>query len=399
MSLIFTFSASPEFKLLLELTHPERLTNESKFISEIHIPSVAWSKFLDAVEWHRMTPQVYQQLKLLKGDIPEEYFSRLKCMNDHCRMTSLTMISWLARLSLRLGDQNIDFIVLKGAGLSQHLYSKSSYREVRDIDILVDEKNINAAERVLFASGFIRTTPYPGATPRQLRYFNKHKKDREYYHPDDGTIVELHWRLIEVDHPYNPVIHDLLSTEYSITLQGKSIPIPTVSPTNLWLYLSLHGSLAGWYRMRWINDIALLLYYDPPEDWATLFRLAEHHGCKQSVIEAVGLACSLYHLQVPAPIRLSIRHNKGIQKSILSSANQLFYKKSTCGNIITYSRRIFFCSPISSLLKHLIGRIFISTGDFEKFHLPDRFFFGYYLLRPFSFLYRRILSKQSHQKN
>lgn len=387
---------NPEFKLLLELTQPAPCISQESILSKLEHHSFDRNYFLDAMAWHRITPQVYLQLKPLKNKLPEDFFSRLKQINDQCRTLSLTLSLRLVELTEDLQHQHIDFILLKGEVLSQLFYSERNYREFRDIDILVDEKNIDATEQILLASGFIRNMPYPEASPRQLSYFNQHKKDREYYHPDDGTIVELHWRLIEVDHPFNDHVSKVLDSKRATKIHGKSITC--MESDDLWLYLCLHGSLSSWYRLRWINDIALLLDLYPPENWEQLLTLANQYGCKKSVIEAVGLACMLFELEMPETIQMLIKKNITIQRSIAFSGKRLFYQRSTCGDIITYSRRIFFCSPPGSLLKYLFNRVVISSSDFETFPLPDRLFFAYYLMRPFFFLYRHILLRKFDPK-
>lgn len=388
--LLSTLPEAPEFKLLLKLTHPTPETDQSGIVSKMASPQFDHKRFLDIMEWHRVTPQVYHQLQLLKDELPDDFFDQLKAMNTSCRMASLGMSSWLARISRQLDTQNIRFISLKGIALSQLLYGENGYRECRDIDILVDPENVDATENILFELGFVRVVPYAKATTKQLAYFNRHKKDREYYHPDDGTLVELHWRLIEVDHPFNPSISELMAAGSFVSVHGENIA--AISEAYLWLYQCLHGSLAGWYRMRWICDIALLLKIHQP-NWDELLELADRYQCRNSLIEAVGLACSLYNLPVPEPVQPLLRKSGRVKKNIERSANRLFRMQTICGDLIAYARRISFCAPANSLLKYLLGRILISTGDFELLRLPDRFFFAYYLLRPFSFLYRRVFQK------
>jgi len=394
--LLSTLPEGPEFRLLLELTHPSANIDQSKIISEIMSPQFDDKKFLDLVEWHRVMPQVYHQLKEAKNGLPDDFFGHLKAMNSRCRMTSLSMSSWLARISRRLDTQNITFISLKGIGLSKHLYGEDGYRECRDIDILVAPEDVNSTERILFELGFVRIKPYAEATTKQLHYFNRHKKDREYFHPEDGILLELHWRLIEVDHPFNPSLSELMATGSSISVHGEKIA--SMSGVHLWLYQCLHGSLAGWYRMRWICDIALLLCFHQP-DWEHLLELADQYQCRNSLAEAVGLACALYELPVPELVHPSIQRSRSVQRNIERSANRLFNMLMICGDLIAYARRIAFCAPASSLLKYLLGRCLISTGDFERVQLPDKFFFAYYLIRPFSFLLRRMILKNSAAEN
>lgn len=155
-TLLSTLPESPEFRLLLELTHPTFGIDRPGIASEILNPQFDYKKFLNLVEGHRVTPQVYQQLNLVKENLPDDLFSQLKTMNKQCRMKSLRMSSWLARISRLMNAQEIGFILLKGIGLSQLLYGDSGYREVRDIDILVAPDDVDSTENILIGLGFVR---------------------------------------------------------------------------------------------------------------------------------------------------------------------------------------------------------------------------------------------------
>jgi len=303
-----------------------------------------------------------------------------------CRMNSLRQSTWLARISRHLKSRQIDFIVLKGIALSKLLYGDGSYRQVRDIDIMVASEHIDATESILVELGFIRKVPHAEATPKQIRFLNKHKKDRVYYHPDDGILLELHWRLIEVELPFNPSLHDLLATGSSIQVQGEDIV--SMSGHYLWLYQCMHGTVAGWHRMRWVCDIALLLSFHQP-DWDELLQHAEFYQCKNSLAEAVGLASTLYHLRAPEPVQRLIDQSRSIQQNIECSARSLYYMQLP--DSMTYIRRIPFWAPTKNLLQALLVYTSVSPGDFRRVHLPDQLFFAYYLLRPFSFLFRCII--------
>ncbi|OIO74631.1 MAG: hypothetical protein AUJ57_01900 [Zetaproteobacteria bacterium CG1_02_53_45] len=81
------------------------------------------------VKWHRVTPQVYQALVKVKDELPDSFFGQLEWMNRRSRLAHLTMSSWLAKTSQSLKAQGIEFISLKGIGLSKQLYGESGYRQ------------------------------------------------------------------------------------------------------------------------------------------------------------------------------------------------------------------------------------------------------------------------------
>ncbi|OIO67622.1 MAG: hypothetical protein COW18_02470 [Zetaproteobacteria bacterium CG12_big_fil_rev_8_21_14_0_65_54_13] len=294
-----TLPAAPDaaaFNLLLELTHPNGAMQAPEMVAAVNDPHFNQHTFLQMVRWHRVTPQVYQRLAAAGSDLPADFFQRLQAENMHCRQQHLRQATWLAGIARALRTDRVAFIVPKGAALSQRLYGNQGYRQCRDIDIMVDAENVDRVEAILFAAGFMRTMPHAEATPKQLRFLDRHKKDREYIHGRDRTRVELHWRLIDVAHPFNPSLKELLADAEWVSIHGESIP--TLSGPLLWLYQCLHGSVSGWYRLRWLCDIALLMHDHPPA-WHALLQQAKKYHCRNSLLEAVGLACAFYRMPVP----------------------------------------------------------------------------------------------------
>jgi len=375
---------SLEFRLLLKLTHPAPTTEPSEIVSTLQNELFDHKHFLRMVKWHRITPQVYQRLSPLQNDLPADFFQHLKTINMQCRMESLRQSTWLARISRHLKSQQIDFIALKGIALSKLLYGDSSYRQIHDIDIMVAPAQINATECILIELGFTRKIPHATATPKQIRFLNRYKKDRIYYHPDDGILLELHRRLTDTEHPFCPSLQDLLATGASTHIHDEAVP--TVSGDLLWLYQCLHGAYSGWYRLRWICDIALLLTYHQP-DWPSLLQLAERYDCKNSLTEGVVVASALYDLQIPDDVQYYLNKNPRITQQAKLCFTYLYSMQILRG--WTSLKRVWFWAPPKSFFKHLLT-ISLIPDDFKRVHLPDHIFFAYYLLRPFSYLYRRL---------
>lgn len=389
------WQSNQEFSLLLKLTHPHSTPKEimNDVVAEFRKPCFDLEKFLHMVRWHRVTPQVYQALLPIQDDLPVDFFKSLQHLNKLCRVESLKLSAWLAKITLLLRQKKIEFISLKGLGLSQLLYGQSSYRQCHDIDILIASENIDLVEMILKSVGFERTFPASDATPKQITFLNSHKKDRVYRNIKDGIIVEVHWRLTDVDHPFNPSLKNLLETGGSFSVHGEKIT--SVSGEHLWLYQSLHGSYSGWYRLRWVCDIALLLSHHQP-DWIGLLDNAEKHHCKNSLLEAIGITCALYKLSVPEQIDPLLKNNKIVWSNINVCSNYLIHMKLMRG--IPDIIRIIFWAPKMKFIKYLFTHGFISPADFSRFRLPDSLFYLYYCVRPFSFVYRHLKISKNESK-
>src|SRR5208337_1718753 len=85
--------------------------------------------------------------------------------------------------------------VLKGIPLAVLAYGDAGLRDTGDIDLLIDEKDIAAADALLQEAGYLRVDPEVELTPRRFAYYAAHWKDFVYHHRVSGDAVELHWRL------------------------------------------------------------------------------------------------------------------------------------------------------------------------------------------------------------
>ena len=152
--------------------------------------------------------------------------------------------------------------VLKGIPLAIAAYRDPTLRDAGDIDLLVAEKDIFAAEQILQSEGFVRIDPQARLTPRRLRSYLAHQKDLAYEHPVTGALIDLHWRLYRNAWlPANARIEDLEPAWVDL----GSERIPTLTAPSLLLYLCMHGALDGWLRLKWLADISALCSHMTPQ--------------------------------------------------------------------------------------------------------------------------------------
>src|SRR5690606_21042563 len=79
-------------------------------------------------------------------------------------------------------------------------------------------------------------------------------KDMVFAHPGHRTIVELHWRLFDNRHLYNP------ATDQPARVQlTPCAAVWTLAPEAAFLYLCLHGAQHAWSRLKWLADVAALV--------------------------------------------------------------------------------------------------------------------------------------------
>lgn len=165
-------------------------------------------------------------------------------------MRAMAHAALLARLLPLLLDDGVPALVLKGLPLSARLYGNGAARGVGDIDLLIDPVHLDRAHAVLLRQGF---SPLSRVGPAELRPLVKDA----VYRADDGTILELHWRLSANRHVLPWPFADLWRARDMVQVFGT--PLPALPPLHLTVYLAVHGLHHGWERLRWLADIALRL--------------------------------------------------------------------------------------------------------------------------------------------
>ncbi|NWF35518.1 nucleotidyltransferase family protein [Mariprofundus sp. KV] len=358
---------------------------ERLLASGIKMPS-----FIKMAKWHRLVPQVCSKLKQLQYKPSPGISSEMNQLEYRIRRKALKHLAMLSKISNQLDKHKIRFIVLKGSALSQLIYNDSAQRQSNDIDILIDRRDVEKVESILIENlNFSQGVPFSGATARQKEFIDSVRKDRGYFHQQDRIILEVHWGFTAVEHPINRSFHDLWQSTIKAELQLNQT-FHTLPMNLLWLYQCQHGAESGWYRLRWINDIAMLLIYYPP-DWDSLLEQASEFGTRRSLIEGVTLAASVYNLPLPSQIE---EQGKAVQIGNEIEEARLFLTRMQLPSPMESARRSFRHAPKTKAMRNLLKNILIQPGDFERIRLPNGLFFLYYLIRPFSLLARRTKSQR-----
>jgi hypothetical protein len=154
-----------------------------------------WDELLEKVERHGMGPLLFRHITLLHRDIPADFLRGLKFLSLRHRQANRILIHTLEQVLSLLASRGMPCLVLKGAALCHTIYPEPGLRPMRDIDLLLTEKDSLHAHALLQKNGFRSST---AAHP-----------DRYYHLPPlyqtiEGmqVCVELHHGLFPNDPPY-----------------------------------------------------------------------------------------------------------------------------------------------------------------------------------------------------
>ena len=377
------------FSLLSWCLQPDA-DNEAFFLLRDRIQQ--WDVFIELVRWHRVAALAWQRLSPLSEQLPPAVAESVQQMARNTAMQSLKLTHELKRVSALLQLHQIEFVVLKGPPLAQQLYGNPGLRFSKDIDILVQEKDVERANTLLSGHSYLRVFPPLDFPEVAMSRYKEFSKDYVYRHRDSGSELELHWRFNNNPHLLELDVFEPFRHITSCKLAGMELPV--LSSTHQALYLMTHAARSSWGRLSWLTDIAALLR--APLDWESLLELARINGLTNIVWITANLTHHLLKIPLPEPLQAE-RFSAGpgarlLLRYFLTSTPQARYP----GIIIRTLLDFLLCQRPGYKRSHLLQGFALHILDIAALPLPARFHFFYYPLRPFIYTWRKI--RDHHQK-
>jgi hypothetical protein len=198
------------------------------------------------------------------------------------RATAEIVVAWRAA--------GVRSVLLKGPALTRWLYRENEMRGYADIDLLVPDQEVEAAEDVLKALGFERhgLETIAGDWPRYSRNWVR----------SDSVDVDLHQTLAGVGVPPATVWMTLTEGLEQMTVAGAEVDV--LAPPARALALALHTAKDGSRIAKARHDLGHAIDRLPAELWNETVRIAERLGALGSL--AAGL-----RLVVPSGVELADR--------------------------------------------------------------------------------------------
>ena len=212
-----------------------------------------WQGLADlAIDRHRVAPVLAPHLAALAA--PPDVRSRILAEAQANAAQVLGHMAVTREILTRCQARGIAPALLKGWPLAQDLYGAPGNRHARDLDILVAPGDVPGAAEVLAGLGF-HPAPVYRLRGRLIgsRALTEECYDLEFHH-SDGVAVELHWRTNHLrGWP------DLLACPGMMhEMESEIGPLRVPTDRGNLIYLSGHGGMHVWVRLKWLVDIARL---------------------------------------------------------------------------------------------------------------------------------------------
>lgn len=270
--------------------------------------SLDWAMVLEMAEYHGVVPLLYKNLSAVSSDLaPAELLTQLRQQTQAEAMLNRTLANELVALCEALTARGVPVIPIKGATLAVAAYGDLALREFTDLDLLVPEAFIAAAEAVLLAQGYKRraaSDEFGEATHEQDPY-HVYIKTRGLSRVDLQWVMAHQYFTFWLDRP------EFWRSRIPVTLENKTVP--GLAPEVLLVVLCVHGSKHAWELLKWVCDVAELLRSHPDLDWHQIFSYASNWGCRGMLFMGLSLAHRLLDAPLPEMVLARLKSNSDVQ--------------------------------------------------------------------------------------
>jgi len=287
-----SFPLSPEFRLVCAACRWPREARDAAVRAAV-VPGLDWSRVAMITKRHRVWGLVADGLRSA-GVEPPETFARLFAEHGG-RITrqNLAAAAETRRLGAMFGAAGIDWITFKGLALAIQAYGTLAIKSAKDVDLLVAPEDCERACAVLAGAGYVRVTPGADVSDDQLGAWMRISSESGWRHPGLGVAIDLHGRLMA-----NSALlpQAMLSAPRKHVTIAPGIDVPTMSDALLFPYLFAHGAHDGWFRLKWLADVAALLSSEGPGGAEARYRESKALGVGRCAAQALLLAHELLAL-------------------------------------------------------------------------------------------------------
>ena len=383
---------APELRLLLACARKTLRPVDAERIAELCRESLDWPEFQHLVVRHRVAPLVWQSLKRTgHAAMPDEVACQLRHIVEYNTLNALKQTAELVRLLRRFEAADIRVLPLKGSTLAVQAYEELKLRHVGDLDLLVDPASLWEADRILKDAGYLRTIPEYTLSRGQAAAYMKIRKDFTYTQPERAIYVELHWRLNQNAHLL-PLGLDELWPVREFVIFGSD-RVAAMPRQELLLYLCAHGAHTGWFRLKWLCDIAELIREDSGLDMTQLIVRARDLGVTRMLFQGILLAHKMLDVPLPDVHSAGMLEDRTVQNLLQVASESLLQDErywSTDNTPISWVPvQLRYRLKLRANLRYKWHNAYfysLWTDDCRLIRLPERLFPLYFVLAPFPWI-------------
>lgn len=360
---------------------PAHIASEIQRLLELPLD---WNYLLTEAASNSISPLLLRHLSAFAAErIPPVHFAALK---EHVRaacVRSLSLTGELIHVLRALSAAGVQAIPYKGPVLAAQAYGDIALREFEDIDLVVRQRDVAAADEALVRIGFSREFPPifapGGSSPVIPGEYNYRERER-------GILLELHTERTLRHFPATPDLDNVARRLAIVALGGQEIH--TFRPEDTLVFLCVHGCKDFWERLVWVADVAELAAAHAQLDWDGVYAFADSLGARRILHIGLALADRLLGVSLADTIRARIRGDATagaiagqMGERLLSRAPEPLSARAS----FNYRRRMLpgACDGLRYAMRLTTGP---AAEDWQAIRLPKPLAPLYAALRPFRLL-------------
>jgi len=305
------FPWSPESELLVWCART-CVTEElrARICSRVQEP-LDWGLVLDLAAYHGVLPLLHRNLSTFcPALVPADTLTKLRQKTQACGMLNRSLAQELGGLCDAFAARSVPVVPIKGATLAVSAYGDLTLRDFSDLDLLIPESAIGAAQAVLIAQGYERKDPStdPVEAEHEEGPYHVFIKKRSLFRVDLQWVMAHQHFAFQLDRPE-------FWAHRSPVMLGNST-VQGLAPEELLILLCVHGSKHAWEQLKWVCDVAEVLRSHPDLDWERIFANATNWHCQR--LMHMGLALAHRVLDAPIPESVYARYSTDADVRMLS---------------------------------------------------------------------------------
>jgi len=219
---------------------------------------------------------------------------------------NLLLFHQLEHVLSHLTQEGVPAILLKGAALTEVVYSNVAVRPMGDLDLLVRRKDVDSALQVLMALGY-----QPATLELCAGYFITYRNHVQLIIPEEEKApVEIHWSLFGPSYYYHAVSMDWFwQTALPVHVGGVTAWVlgSEAQLLHLCAHILQHGGLRK-ARLIWLYDLAeVVAFYREQIHWDLVLACAQGYHLVLAVREVLNELSQGWKAPIPAPVLEQLR--------------------------------------------------------------------------------------------